>query len=161
MFLEQGEIGQRVILGLLELRHLPHGRAAREVMPDHDDVVALDRRPQIDRGLGRRRGERYLDAFAAAGLEFPEVERAADGLPFHLAAIAQMRPQMRAIRVGHHRLAGLGAEDHQLLAEILDPPDVAGLQVPAEGDHEPAGGKAGEREAGRFGHGYLPVVYSI
>ena len=66
------------------------------------------------------------------------MERAAQRVAHDLAAVPEVRTQVRTVGVDDAGLAGLGAEQHPFLAEALDVSMLAGLQVLAVADPEPA-----------------------
>jgi hypothetical protein len=68
------------------------------------------------------------------------VERAADALALHLAAHAEVRAEVRAVRVDHARLARFGTEEHDVTAEHVQRHRLTRVEVAALRDHEPAVG---------------------
>src|SRR4029077_5975450 len=135
----------RDVVRIVEFRylwHLPQRGHALRVVPGPDDAVVLgDRQRFEDRlALGDRRHDlRVGDAGAEPlGVVGPVVERAAPRAALALAAMSQLRAQVRTVGVHAPGLAGLGAKQHPLLAEALDVAQFARLQILAVADPEPA-----------------------
>src|SRR5690606_25759785 len=100
--------------------------------------------PGVDAGL---RGDLLGVGDRGAGaltVELPGVEGAADVLALDATAIGEVGAEVRAEGVEHLGGAGLGAEEDHVLAEVAHGLDVAGLQLVAEADDEPAKGIAFE-----------------
>jgi len=69
-------------------------------VPDQDHAVALERRNQLELGLrGDALRVRNLDAFAVLALVAPAVEGTPNRVALDLAALAEVRAQVRAERV--------------------------------------------------------------
>ena len=65
----------------------------------------------------------------------------------HRSADAHVGAQVLAVRVEHVQLAGFGAKQHHLLAEIMNALNLAGGQVRGKPDDEPSGRKSVRRKA--------------
>src|SRR5690606_3905826 len=118
---------------------LPVGLAVPRAVPHEDEAVLLLHAVVPHAGLLRDPlGVGDLDALAVVALEAPRVERAADGLAHHLAAVAEVRAEVRAIRVEHVGLAALAAEEDHVTAEILDGLDLVRPELLGDLDDEPA-----------------------
>src|SRR5690348_4696752 len=78
----------------------------------------------------------------------PLVEGTDDRLAVDAGIVAQMRAQMRAMRVGYHRLAGFGAKQHQVASKVFERLDPLSRELVGEADDEPAGRIGVERVAG-------------
>ena len=135
------ELGQR--------GHLEERRLALQVVPDQDHGVALEHFPAVRlraRGNSLRVGN--FDALTT-DVEAPAVEGTLDGLTDHPAAHTEVRTQVRTVRIEHHGATGLGAEEHEIPREVVDPHDVAGRELVTGRHREPA---VGHREGKATGH---------
>ena len=74
------------------------------------------------------------------------MERALDAVADHLAAVADVGAEVFAVRFQDVQLAGLVAVGDQILAEVLQRPDLADGEFRRPADHEPAGDFPGERD---------------
>ena len=114
------------------------------------DLVALRAERRLRRHLPRVRD---LDAAAARALPAPAVERAADGVPDHGAAVSEVRAQVGAVRVEHVRTAVLAADGDEVATERVHRLHRAGGQLVGVEQPEPAVRERGERDAR---HGWSP-----
>ena len=152
-------------VGVTDLRDrldLEGGRDALRVIPGPDDLVALDHRVG-KHGLlavgARWHVLRVGDVLAhALAVELPGVEGAGDVLALHLAAVAEVCAQVRAEGVEHARLAALGAEQHQLLAEVVQRLDLAGRELARQADRVPAEGNG---KIVTLAHGRSPGCHCV
>jgi hypothetical protein len=81
------------------------------------------------------------------------MEWALDAVADPLAAVADVGPEVFAVRFQDVQLALLVAVGHQILAEILQRPHLANGEFGRPPDHEPPGYLPGERH---FHAGVLP-----
>ncbi len=149
---------QGVVLVGLQLRQhrrLPVRRPTVPLVPGQHEAVPLHARigPDADvvlaadLAVGNPR-------IAAVTAPLPPVPRTDDVLALHGAADGEVGAEVLAVGVHHMNLARLGAEEHQLLTEVVRALDLTGSQVGAEGDDEPA-----RRETvGRQGDAGLPEL---
>ncbi len=117
------------------------------VVVDHHQTVLLDQRPCAHlRTDGNPLGVRN---FAAAAVAIPEpgMEGATDAATVHLAAVAEVRAEMPAVRVEHGGHALGVAEEHEIAAEEMQGADVADRQLVCVGGAEPAIRVGRERKA--------------
>ncbi len=156
LFGEPGELRIRPVIGggvgfeLRErgedVRHFPLRRLAVRVMPDEHAVVLLQHRehPQGEPAVGPVGliGDVSVGAVRAPA---PAMERALDTIAHHRAAVPDVRAEVLAVRLEHVQLTGLVAVGGQILAEILQRPDVPGREFGGPPDHEPPGDLPGER----------------
>ncbi len=141
---------------------LEGGRDALGVVPGPDDLVALHHRVG-KHGLlavgARRHVLRVGDVLAhALAAELPGVERAGDVLALHLAAVAEVRAQVGAERIEQAGFAALGAEQHQLLAEVLQRLHLAGGELARQADRVPAEGNG---KIVALAHGLSPASHCV
>ena len=130
--------------GIEQLRdfgNVVEGLAVLAVVPRPDHVVAFDARIGADARLRRHAlhvavGD--LVALAAGAVVAPPVERAPDAPVFDASADADVRTEVRAVRVDHVRRAVGAAEQHHVGAEHLERAVLAGDEVTRLGDDEPA-----------------------
>src|SRR6185369_4226913 len=95
--------------------------------------------PRTYRGFGRNPlAVRNRRALAGRAVVRPAVERAAQAVSEHAAAFAEMRAEVRAVRIEHVRLAGAPAEKHQVFPEVVDALDLARDELLGPLDGEPA-----------------------
>src|SRR5690554_2217114 len=123
---------------LFDLGELPLGLFPFRVMPDHDEAARHLNMPARERGLSRhplRVG--HLDAIAIR-TKAPSVEGALNGLALYAAALTEMRAEVGAERVKDGKLARFGLKKNEILAEIFERNDIAGLNLVVIGDLEPA-----------------------
>ena len=74
------------------------------------------------------------------------MEGALDTVADDLAAVADVRAEVLAVRFEHVQLAGLVAIGDEILAEVVQRPDLADREFGRPPDHEPAGDFPGERD---------------
>lgn len=72
------------------------------------------------------------------------MERALDTIAHHHAAVPDMRPEVFAVRLKHVQLTGLVAVGGQILAEVVQRPDLPGREFGGPTDHEPPRDLPGE-----------------
>ena len=132
---------QRVVLVGFQLgqhRRLPIGGPAMPLVPDQDEAIPLHSVIGADPYVGLAANLAVRDQrIRAVAAPAPPVPGADDVLALHGATDAQVGAQVLAVRVQHVHLAGLGAEQHQLLTEVVGALDFTGSQVGSEGDDEP------------------------
>ena len=133
------------------------------VVPREHEPVAHDRgvRAQL-RLLVAALAVRDVRARAGA-VVLPAVERAHDFVAVHGAADADVRTEVRAVRVLEVELAGFVAPQHEVARPVAQRGDVAGCEVLGERDLEPAE-RDRERETaghpGDFRTGSIPRAIS-
>ena len=129
-----------------DVRHLPLRLFAFGLMPDEDAVVLLPNRihpqPQHLVGPVRLVGDVSI---GAVGSPAPAVKRALDAVADHGAAVADMCAEVFAVRFHHMQHALLVAVGNQILAEVVQRPDLADREFRRPADHEPTGDFPGER----------------
>src|SRR5690554_1470418 len=135
-------------------REFEFGRRTLSVMPDHNEPRELAHDLGLNRGLlGLDFGIRYMDAFTLR-VESPRVKRAANRLALDDAAMTEMRAEMRTEGVEDSDLSALGAESHEVLAEIAERHDRSGCELIAIGDLKPS---VGDGRCEKAGHDLLKV----
>ncbi|CAG7041751.1 hypothetical protein PICSAR181_01158 [Mycobacterium avium subsp. paratuberculosis] len=133
---------QRVVLAGFQLRQhrrLPVRGPAVPLVPGQHEAVPLHARVGADAdvvlaadlAVGNQR-------VAAVAAPLPPVPGADDVLALHGAADAEVGAQMLTVGVHHVHPPRRGAEQHQLLAEVVRALDLAGGQVGSERHDEPA-----------------------
>src|SRR5687768_3175613 len=106
-------------------------------MPYHDQAGQLAHVPGLELRLGRDLLRvRHLDA-AARAVEAPGVKRTADRIAFDLAAVPEMRAEVRAKSVEHARFSALGSIRDEVLVEVTERDDFAGQELVGVGHLEP------------------------
>src|SRR6202044_3683980 len=71
--------------------------------------------------------------------------------PLDGATDTHVGAEVLTVRIEYVHLAGLGAEQHHFLAEVVHPLDLAGRQVRGEADDEPSGRESVRRQADAAG----------
>src|SRR5262249_49406422 len=128
------------------------------VEPDvHEAVALLHGVAARAHSLRRAREPGHLDQ-AAAAVEAPAVEGTADAVALDLPADAEVRAEVRAVRVEHAGGAVLPAERDELAAEVAERLHVARREVGGEAEAVPAVGRRGEGIAA--GHGLFSDLRS-
>ena len=142
---------QRVVLVGLQFgqhRGLPVRRAAVTLVPHQDEAVPLRAGVRADADVLLAADLAVRDQrIRAVAVPAPAVPRADDPLTLDGAADSHVRPEVLAVGVEHVELPGLGAEDHQFLAEVVGPFHLARGQLGGESDDEPARREPIRREA--------------
>jgi len=142
---------QRVVLVGFQLgqhRRLPVRRPAVPLVPHQDEAVPLRDRVGLDADVLLAADLAVRDqGIGAVAVPMPAVPRADDVFALDGAADAHIRTEVLAVGVQHVDLSRRGAEDHQLLAEVVRALDLAGSQFGGESDDEPPGREAVCRQA--------------
>ena len=102
------------------------------------------RAPARAAAVSPRRGPRR----ASRAVEAPAVEGTRDAVAHDAPAEAEVRAEVRAVRVEDARAAVLAAEERELAAEVVRGPHVAPREIRGRGDAVPAVGRGGEGVAG-------------
>ena len=115
----------------------PRGGGAVTIMPEVDDVVALDHRP----GAHPYRTVRPVlvrDAdVVAVAIPLPAVKRTGDQFAADRATVSETPTHVRAVGVEGAQVPGLGAKDRHVLPEVLLRDDLADGKVGGPADLEP------------------------
>ena len=133
---------QRVVLVGFQLgqhRRLPVRGPAVPFVPHQDEAVPLHAVVGADADVGLAADLAVRDQrVGAVAAPSPAVPGADDVFALHLAADGQVGAQVLAVGVQHVHLAGLGAEQHHFLAEVVRTLDFTDGQVGRERDDEPS-----------------------
>ena len=145
------------LLALAELQHVVAGCLAPRVEPDVHEAVPLLHRMRACTHARRRLAEpRHLDQ-AARAVVAPAVEGTADAISDHAPAHAEMRTEVRTVRVEDAGAAVLAAEQHQVAAEVAQRPHLTRCEIGREADPVPA---VGRRREGVAGHAPAQTAFS-
>ncbi len=114
---------QRVVLAGFQFgqrRRLPVRRASVAFVPDQDEAVPLHGRVGADADVVLAADLAVRDQrVAAVTTPLPAVPGADDVLALDRAADTHVGAEVLAVRIQHADLAGRGAEQHQLLTEVV------------------------------------------
>src|SRR5205085_8524344 len=117
----------------------PVGLLSFGVMPDEHETVVLPDPTRSDHGFGRQLvGVRDRRAASRVAAVAPAVERTPDRLAFDSSADAEMRTEVRAVRIDGECLPAGSAEHDHLYAERLHGFDLADLELVGVADGEPS-----------------------
>jgi hypothetical protein len=117
-------------------------------MPDQDEAVPLGAVIGADADVVLAADLAVRDQrIGAVTAPAPAVPGADDVFAFDRAADAHVGAQVLTVGVQHVQFAGLGAEHHQFLPEVVRSLDVAGSQLRSETDDEPSGRESVGRQA--------------
>src|SRR5262249_31348015 len=131
-----------------ERRKLPVRRLTPRVVPEHDGSVDLLDGPAFGPRLRRDfPGIRNLDTLSVP-VNAPMMERTSYRLTLN-PTLPQGRSQMRTMAVEHMSRSLRRAEEHEILAKVLEVLDLAVAHVSRTGNAKPADRKGAERKPGR------------
>ena len=129
-----------------DVEHLPRRGVAGGVVPHEHQPVLLHDRPDAERLRAVGLVLVGDGGVVAVGAPLPPVERALHAVADDLAAVADVGAEVLAVGLQDVQLAVLVAPGHEVLAEVLQGPDLAGGELRRPADLPPAGDLPRERD---------------